>query len=103
LINGRRKRQIRGGIKEYIREYCIEIWGKKHQNEIKAHLGKYCKDLGIKTPLVASIGGTIKEFKEKWGLEREERLRLSARIGNLREVKKNRKAKERRKKEVFSK
>ncbi|MDR2811813.1 MAG: helix-turn-helix domain-containing protein, partial [Endomicrobium sp.] len=88
LINGdrspRRKRQsqIRREIKEYISEYRIK-YGKIHQKEIKPHLDKYCKDLGIKTISVASIGRTIRELKEKWGLEREQRLRLNARSGNL--------------------
>jgi hypothetical protein len=102
LINGdrsaRRKRQsqIRQEIKEYIKEYRMK-YGKIHQNEIKPYLDKYCKDKGIKSESIASIGRIIKELKEKGELDNGQRLRLNARGGNLREVKNNKRAKERRK------
>jgi hypothetical protein len=100
LINGdrasKRKRQrvISQEIKDFIKEYRQEH-GNIHQDEIKPHLDKYCKELGIKSTSVASIGRIIRELKDKGELREAVKLKLNGRSGKINEVKTKHKAKER--------
>jgi len=100
LINGDRtpkqKRQsgIEPEIKDFVKQYR-QRYGKIHKDEIKPHLDRYCKESGIDTVSVSSIGRIIRELKNKGELNEGVKLRLYAQSGNLHEVKTRYKEKER--------
>ena len=100
LINGdrtpKRKREsgIRQEIKDFVKGYREEH-GNIHKDEIKQHLDKHCRKLGIKSTSVSSIGRIILGFKEKGELPDIVKFRLHGKSGNLSEVKTKYKEKER--------
>jgi hypothetical protein len=89
----KRRSAISQEIKDFIKEYRQER-GSIHQDEIKAHLDKYCKGKMIKSTSVASIGRIIRKLKDKRELRDVVKLKLDGKSGKISEIKTKYKAKE---------